>query len=221
MTPDDISSAIGQALNQGGEKWLVATLVALLPALWLATLMLHLGRPYVLRMLRRMGLRFGADIWWMGYLIIRDALMLVTLGMSLIFFQPNLVQNSDLPITGPISALLLVLALAVKLTMRADDRARAYRWTTVFLVLGGTLYFLAQVFAIEAADRPYMATFAEKFTSSSNSTPALYIMWLSLIGIILVGGWLFIWTLNSAGRAMKRRVAASQPQDPQSPTTIA
>lgn len=63
MTPDDVTQAITQALVQGGATWLVATIVAFLPVLLTTTLMLHLGRPYVLRVLRRCGLRLGADIW--------------------------------------------------------------------------------------------------------------------------------------------------------------
>ena len=77
MKPDDVSTAISNALVQGGAQWLIATIVAFLPALWTMSLMLHLGRPYVLRTLRRCGLRLGADIWWMSYLLIRDALLLV------------------------------------------------------------------------------------------------------------------------------------------------
>jgi len=65
MKPDDVSNAIAQALVQGGSQWLVASLVAFLPALWTMSLILHLARPYVLRTLRRCGLRLGADVWWM------------------------------------------------------------------------------------------------------------------------------------------------------------
>ena len=91
MKPDDIQTAISGALLQGGQSWMIATIVAFLPVLWTMSLMLHLGRPYVLRTLRRCGLRLGADVWWMSYLIIRDALLLVTFGLSFIFFNPNLV----------------------------------------------------------------------------------------------------------------------------------
>ena len=78
-------------------------------------LIMHLGRPYVLRTLRRCGLRLGADIWWMSYLLIRDGVLLITFAVSWIFFLPNIVVNSALPITGPLAALLLLLAL-VKIT---------------------------------------------------------------------------------------------------------
>src|SRR5258708_17806778 len=121
LTGDDVANSIAQALNTGGAQWMVSTIVAFLPALWTMALILHLGRPYVLRSLRRMGLRLGADIWWMSYLLMRDALLLITFALSWIFFQPNLVANSAFPITGPISALLLLCAIAVKLSRRVDD----------------------------------------------------------------------------------------------------
>src|SRR5213594_4153059 len=111
MKPDDVATAITQAIAQGGSQWLVSTIVAFLPALWTMTLLLHLGRPYVLRTLRRCGLRLGADIWWMSYLLMRDAVMLITFALSWIFFEPNLVANSAFPITGPFSALCLLIAL--------------------------------------------------------------------------------------------------------------
>ena len=113
MKPDQVAQAITQALVQGGAQWMVATIVAFLPVLWTMTLMLHLGRPYILRTLRRCGLRLGAHIWWMSYLLMRDALILITFALSWIFFEPNIVANSALPITGPLAALCLLLALAV------------------------------------------------------------------------------------------------------------
>jgi len=221
MTPDDISNAITGALRQGGSQWLVATIVAFLPALWTTALILHLGRPYVVRTLRRMGLRLGADGWWMTYVLLRDAVLLITLGLSLIFFQPNLVANWNLPITGPLSALLLMLALAVKLWRRVDDDVTAYRLSTAFLVSGATLYYVALVFAVDGADQSYLAKFAEWFTSSSNSTVALGIMWVSLVGVVLVAAWLFVRALNSAARTMGRRLSRDQPQPPESRTTAA
>src|SRR5438552_9503122 len=115
MKPDDVTTAITNALVQGGSQWLIATIVAFLPILWTMTLILHLGRPYVLRTLRRIGLRLGADVWWMSYLLMRDAVLLITFAVSWIFFQPNLVVASDFPITGSLAALCLLLALAVKI----------------------------------------------------------------------------------------------------------
>jgi hypothetical protein len=182
------------------------------------TLMLHLGRPYVLRILRRCGLRLGADIWWMSYLLMRDALILITFALSWVFFQPNIVASQALPITGPLSALLLLLALAVKLSRRVDDDIRAYRWATVFLVLGATLYYGPQVFAVEAASQPYLAGFGQVFTSNTNVGVALGIMWISLVGVVVVTGWLFVRAWQSANRTMMRRLAKQEKQPQQEPT---
>jgi hypothetical protein len=219
LTSDDVSTAITQALTQGGQQWMVGTVVAFLPVLWLLVLILHLGRPYVLRTLRRMGLRLGADIWWMSYLLIRDGVLLLTFGLSWIFFAPNMVTNMDFPITGPLSALLLLLALAVKLSRRADDDLAAYRLTTVFLVLGAILYYTALVFGVEAADIDYLAGFASALTSSSNQGVALGVMWVSLVGVGLVAGWLFLRAMNSASRTMVPQPPPEPPQQPQAQTS--
>ncbi|HEX8033848.1 MAG TPA: hypothetical protein VF510_08370, partial [Ktedonobacterales bacterium] len=197
MKPDDVSNAITQALVQGGAQWLVATIVAFLPAMWTMTLILHLGRPYVVRTLRRCGLRLGADIWWMSYLLLRDAVLLITFGLSWIFFAPNVVTSAALPITGPLAALCLLLALAVKLSRRVDDDVAAYRLSTAFLVLGATLYYFPQVFAVEAASQEHLAWFSEHLTSNTNTSWALGIMWVSLIGVALVAIWLFFRALAS------------------------
>jgi hypothetical protein len=214
MKPDDISTAITNALVQGGAQWFIATLVAFLPAMWTLTLILHLGRPYVLRTLRRCGLRFGADVWWMSYLLTRDAVLLITFAMSFIFFQPSIVANSALPLTGPLAALCLLLALAVKLSRRADDDVQAYRLATAFLVIGATLYYVPLVFAVEAASQTYLAGFVQLFTSNTNVGPALVIMWISLVGVIIVAIWLFIRALVSASRTMSQRISQPQKQAP-------
>jgi hypothetical protein len=210
MKPDQVATAITNALVQGGATWLIATIVAFLPALWTMTLILHLGRPYVLRTLRRCGLRLGADIWWMSYLLIRDAVLLLTFALSWVFFAPNIVVNDPLPITGPLAALCLLLSLAVKLSRRVDDDVQAYRLATAFLVVGATLYYGALVFAVEATSQGYLAGFGAFFTSSSNPIVALWIMWISLIGVAIVAGWLFVRLLASANRTMARRVSTQQ-----------
>jgi hypothetical protein len=210
MKPDDVATAITQALLQGGAQWMISSIVAFLPALWTMTLMLHLGRPYVLRILRRCGLRLGADVWWMSYLLMRDALMLMTFALSWIMFQPNIVASAALPITGSLAALLLLLGLAVKLSRRVDDDIAAYRLATVFIVLGATLYYGPLVFAVEAASQPYLAGFAQFFTSNTNVPVALGIMWVSLAGVVAVAGWLFIRAWMSANRSMTQRVAAQK-----------
>ena len=214
MKPDDVASAITNALIQGGAQWLISTIVAFLPALWTMTLLLHLGRPYVLRTLRRCGLRLGADVWWMSYLLMRDAVLLLTFALSWVFFAPNVVTTAALPTTGPLAVLCLLLALAVKLSRRVDDDVTAYRLATGFLVLGATLYYGAQVFAIEATSQSALAGFGKAFTSDAHPTAALWVMWVALAGVALVAGWLFVRLLRGAERTMPRPEATPRPEAP-------
>lgn len=219
MTPDDVATAISNALVQGGAQWLVATIVAFLPALWTMTLMLHLGRPYVLRTLRRCGLRLGADVWWMSYLLVRDAVLLLTFALGWVFFMPNVVQNSDLPITGSLATLCLLLALAVKLSHRVDDDVTAYRFATAFLVIGSVLYYIPQIFAIEAADQPSLSGISTALTSSAHPTTALYLMWVAFAGLIAVSGWLILRVIQHAERTMAASINSHHHEMP--PTSSA
>ena len=230
MKPDDVSTAISNALVTGGSSWLVATIVAFLPVMWTMTLMFHLGRPYVLRTLRRCGLRLGADVWWMSYLLIRDALMLITFALSFIFFNPSLVASQAFPITGPLAALCLLLALAVKLARRVDDDVNAYRLATVFLVIGASLYYIPLVFSVEAASQAdpssliNLSWFVTNLTSNSNAavtSVALWIMWISLAGVAIVAAWLFIRALRIAARTMGKGMAQPEPNTARESAAIA
>lgn len=214
MNASDVETAIGNALVQGGAQWLVATIVAFLPALWTMTLMLHLGRPYVLRTLRRCGLRLGADVWWMSYLLVRDAVLLVTFALGWVFFMPNVVQNNDLPITGSLATLCLLLALAVKLSHRVDDDVQAYRVATSFLVIGSVLYYIPQIFAIESGDQGVLSGFVSAFTSSQHPTTALILMWISMAGLVATAGWLLLRVVQNAERTLAPSATASAPHMP-------
>jgi hypothetical protein len=208
MSPEDVGTAITNALVQGGSQWLIATIVAFLPVMWTMTLMLHLGRPYVLRTLQRCGLRLGADVWWMSYLLLRDGTMVVTFAISWIFFQPNLVTSLAFPITGPLAALLLLATLAVKVVRKVDDNVNDFRLATVLLVAGATLYYAPLAFAIEAASQEHLAGVVAALTSSNHPTTALTIMWISLAGVTLILGFMFVRSLANANRAMVRRMTS-------------
>ena len=210
MHPSDVQTAITNSLVQGGSSWLISTIVAFLPVLWTMALMFHLGRPYILRTLRRSGLRLGADIWWMSYVLLRDGILLLTLGLSWVYFDPNIVASSALPITGSLATLCLLLALAVKLSRRVDDDVQAYRLSTLFLVIGATLYYIPLVFAVEATSQAWLSGFGQVFTSSSNPTAALVLMWISLAGVAVVAGWLFVRLMRSATRSMSARPKKEQ-----------
>ena len=82
--------------------------------------------------------------------------------------------------------------------------------------VGATLYYFPQVFAVEAASQENLATIAQTFTSNTNPEVALWIMWASLAGVILVAGWIFFRAMVSAGRTMVRPSAPPAKAAPES-----
>jgi hypothetical protein len=142
-----------QALVTNGQAWLVLSLSAVLPMLWAFTLIMQFARPYMLRFLQGLTLRFGGDVWWLAYVLVRDALLLVTFALSLQFLFPNLYIGLGLPLTAPLATVVLFWALAVKFLTDSDDDPRAFRWVSILLVIASILYIVPQIYGLEAADQ--------------------------------------------------------------------
>ena len=197
MTGDDLATA----LTTGGMVWLVLSVAAVLPILWAFTLSLHVARPYVLRFLGMLTLRFGGDVWWLSYVLFRDALLVITLGLSMVFLMPNLYLKVGLPITAPLAAVVLFWALVVKLIRDADDDPTMFRLVSILLIVASGLYIVPQIYGLEAADQAYLGGLPAALTSTTNLDLARPILWIS-IGLFAATGFaLFVRFLVNLGRA--------------------
>jgi hypothetical protein len=189
------------ALVNGGQGWLVLSLAAVLPMLWTFTLILHFSRPYVIRFLGTLTLRFGGDVWWLSYVLMRDALLLVTLTLSILFLMPNLYIGLGLPLTAPLATVLLMWALVVKLLRDADDDPQAFSLVSLLLVGASVLYIVPQIYGLEAADQverldslaglggiPAALSAASDAGTNALAWPILIV---SLLLFALTGGFLF------------------------------
>jgi hypothetical protein len=183
MNADDLATA----LTNGASGWLVLSVAAVLPILWAFTLSLHFSRPYILRFLQKLTLRFGGDVWWLSYVLFRDALLVITLGLSTIFFMPNLYLSTGLPITAPVATLVLFWATVVKLIRDVDDDPAAFRLFSVLLVIASALYIVPQVYGMEAADQAYLGGLPNALISIHNLALARFILWGSLGLFALTG----------------------------------
>jgi hypothetical protein len=194
-----------QALVQGTQYWLILSVAAVLPILWAFTLSLHFARPYILRYLQSLTLRFGGDVWWLSYVLIRDGLLVVTFALSAIFLFPNVYMSADLtvPITAPIAALVLFWALLAKLTGDADDDPRTFRIVSVLLVVASMLYIIPQIYGVEAGDQvdslnsiANLGGIPGALVSGSSPSLSYPILNLSLVGFALTGAVIFLWFLR-------------------------
>jgi len=213
LNADDLATA----LTNGGSGWMVLSVAAVLPILWAFTLVLHFSRPYVIRFLMRLTLRFGGDVWWLSYVLMRDALMAITLGLSMIFLMPNLYLKIGLPITAPIAALVLFWALVLKLLRDTDDDPAAFRLVSLLLVVASVLYIVPQVYGMEAADQAYpeaLRRLSDSLISSQNLDVARPILWVTLILFGVTGAALF-------GRFLMRLGAPRPESEPEVPSRAA
>jgi len=214
LTGDDLANAI----TNGGADWMVLSVAAVLPILWAFALSMHFARPYVLRFLQKLTLRFGGDVWWLSYVLTRDALLVVTLVLSTIFLFPNIYLRGDgLGITAPVAALVLMWAALVKLLGDPDDNASHWRLQSGLLVLASVLYIVPQIYGMEAADQGMSWTGAlmSMTTVTRNgvdfSVPQPYapaILWGTMVLFGITGGFVFLRFFLNLGTKKAGEVSA-------------
>ncbi len=206
---EGMTDELVNSLVEGGKEWLVLTIAAGLPTLWSLTLVFHFARPYVVRVLRRLSLRFGADVWWLSYVLIRDGIMLVTFALGTILLLPGVFSSMEIGLFAPIASLLLFIALVVKLFGDADDDPRTFRTASLLLVAGATFYFVSLFFGVEAADQEYLGEIPSFLVSATNPGWAGPILAVGLVGYALTGLYIF-WRLT---RTLSRPLAPPE-QEP-------
>ena len=196
MSADDLAAAF----TSGGAEWMVLSIAAVLPMLWAFTLTLHFARPYIIRFLQRLTLRFGGDVWWLSYVLFRDALIVITLCLSSIFLFPNLYLQVGLPITAPLATVVLLWATLVKLNRDPDDNPSDFRLFSSLLVIASVLYIVPQVYGMEAADQEYLGDLPNALISTGNLDIARPILWISLALVAITGGLVFVRFLMRLGQ---------------------
>lgn len=203
MTPDQLTQAIVQGVNAGGEQFLEGTLAAALPIIWLAILGLHLGRPYILDMIDRFTLRLGADLLWLIYVALRDLLIISGVIMSFMFFFPDVVTTDQLPLTGGLAAVCLFGVLLVKLAGDPDHNLRDFRLTTLLLGIGSVFYFVPYVLGVQSnvVAAGALTPVSAFLVTSSNPTWAVALGYVSVALLALLGAIAAGYTLKTGGRA--------------------
>ncbi len=200
MTPDQLTTAIVNGINGGGEGFLEGTLAAVLPIIWLAIIALHIGRPYILEMIDRFTLRLGADLLWLIYVALRDFLFVTGVIMSFMYFFPDVLEADALPLTGGLAAVCLFAALLVKLMGDPDHNLRDFRIVSGLIGLGAVFYFIPYVFGVQAVAGQF-TNISNFLVTSSNTAWAIPIAYISIALLAIIGAIATAYTLKTGGRA--------------------
>ena len=137
-------------LVAGGSIWLETTIAVAMVFVTSMAFSLQIARGYFLRTLEKFTLRLGADIWWLAYVLIRDALIFMSFVMGLMVFFPGTFQDYDMAVPFmPVSVVLFGLALITKLYFDADENRNAFRAVTLLVFAGTALWIFGAVFVTE------------------------------------------------------------------------
>jgi hypothetical protein len=188
---------------ESAEIFVEGTMAAALPIVWLLILALHLARPYMLSVLQKFSLRLGADIWWMVYLGARDLLVVVGFLLSGIFLLPHILEMTELPITGSVTAAILFLVLVIKLTRDVDEDRAALLAVSNLLAIGAAIYiatFLLGVMGQDIMTGGPMDEISDALVTTSNLDTARYLTYGSLAAIAASGLYALYYNLSIAAR---------------------
>jgi hypothetical protein len=196
------------------EQFIEGTIAAVLVAMWLMAIAMHLGRPYMLAATRKFTLRLGADLWWTIYVGMRDMILLNVFLGSFIYFYPDVVQKNDLPITGGLAGAVAFAVIMLKLMTRGDADPRSFKLQTLLLGLGATLYLVpyllgSQLTMVNSSTATQLASI---FVSSQNPIWALVLCYVSQLLVGTMGLVAVIYNLRLASPNPRKTGAAAAAQ---------
>ena len=151
-----------------GSVYTENTIVVLITMLMVLALSVQIARNYFLRILKKFTLRLAADIWWLVYVLLRDASIFLVVFLGFILFWPAIYQ--DFPIAVPFMPLAIdfyAMALVLMLVVDTDEAPFYNSLMTILVLIGSVLYITGVVFVTEsAASLPILP--ATVSTSTSN-----------------------------------------------------
>lgn len=220
--------AIDQSgLVSGGSIWLETTIAVAMVFVTAMAFSLQIARGYFLRTLEKFTLRLGADIWWLAYVLIRDALIFLSFVMGLLVFFPGTFQDYDMAVPFmPVSVVLFGVALIIKLYSDADENRNAFRAVTVLVFAGTALWISGIVFVTEtplalstlpagvSSSSGLWYTLYNTFSSKVNTDLAMYTFNICFAVLGLIG------LLGFAHPMLHSRIAKSTPKITQSSAPV-
>jgi hypothetical protein len=173
------------------EIWTAQTICDIGILLSVVSFLLHIGRPYFERILGRLTLRVAGDLWWLIYLVLRDATLFVAVLFG--FWSLNLDLMADIKIAlpfVPFGTVALAGALWLKAFGNAEDLNRRYRAVAALVCIGTLLNTVGYVLVMEApggeyrvASHPFWQTMV---SLRSNMNPDLATATFYSAGVVLL-----------------------------------
>lgn len=140
------------------EIWSVQSLCDLGIVLSILSWLLHIGRPYFERIQARLTLRMAAELWWLGYIGLRDGALLIALLTGLFCLNLDLMADIKIGLPFvPLGTVALAGAVWCKVFRNAEDVNANWRASVRLAGIGALLNMLGFVLVMEAPGGEYEA----------------------------------------------------------------
>ncbi len=177
------------------------TIAVILTLLSLLAVSIQIARVYFLRVLKKFTLRLAADIWWLLYVILRDASIFLMVFLGFMLFWPGIYQ--DFPIAVPFAPLAIdffAMALVMILIVDTDENSFYNSIVTILVLIGAALYITGIILVTESpialailpptvsASASNIWGFANQyFNSINNPALSIYTFYVTFTILLLCG----------------------------------
>ncbi|MGC8479286.1 MAG: hypothetical protein ACP5M9_01275 [Candidatus Micrarchaeia archaeon] len=177
------------------------TIAVLLTLLTILALSVQVARGYFLRVLKKFTLRVAADVWWLIYVILRDASIFLIVFLGFMLFYPGTYQ--DFPIAVPFMPLaidIFAIALVIMLIKDTDEDMKYNNILTILIAIGTFMYIFGTIFVTESATQlaklpPTVSNSASNiwgfvntyFNSINNPALSIYTFYVGITILVIAG----------------------------------
>ena len=217
-----------------GSIYTETTITVVIEILTVLAISMQIARGYFLRVLRKFTLRLAADIWWLIFILLRDATIFLVVFLGFTLFWPGTYQ--DYPIAVPFQLLAIdffAFALVLLLIKDTDEEPKYNQLLTIFVLIGTTLYILGTLFVTESplalttlpptvsySTSNIWGFFYANFNSQLNPAMSIYSFYICF-GLLLVAGFIAIYSSFKSGNSTpKKEIVTPAAPIVKQPTTI-
>ena len=145
-------------LHKSLEIWTAQTLCNVGILFSILSFLLHIGRPYFEKHMRRFTLRVASDLWWVLYVVLRDGSLLVAVLIGFLHLNMDLMADIKIGLPFvPLATVAMAAALLAKVLGSRSDSNAAFRRSLALVSAGALLNTIGFAVVMEAPGDEYAA----------------------------------------------------------------
>ena len=177
------------------EVWTLQTICDAGILLSVTTFVLHSGRSYFERTVRQLQAKMAEEMWWVTYLLVRDASLFGAVLIGFMLLNPDIMADIKIGVPFvPLATVLMAWAGLVKLTSRGPGDSAAQGRASTLLAVAAALNTIGFTLVMEGPGEEYAhakcAIWKTRESLKSNHNPELaiwtfYVCFAALVALVI------------------------------------